>query len=327
MLGVRHGRPQEVAVNPVLLLQMEIQALRTDIGAQMGEFRNTLSTAQEGVGTRLLDNTKAIGEVRESLGKLEGATARILEVGQGVSRLEKVLRPPSLRGSLGEFLLEELIAQILPKEYYEMQYRFGSGEIVDAVIRLPVGLLPVDAKFPLDAFQDMISCDNQDERRRRRKDFQNAVKAQASDIAKKYIQPDENTLNLAFMYIPAENVYYEVILRDKDDAGLLKHCSQCRVFPVSPMSFYAHLQALAIGLRGLRIEENVQVVLNMLEQLRGDLTRFEGDFEVLGTHVRNANNKYQDAQHRLALFSNQLGNIERLPADSDQQTPLPPNER
>ena len=323
LLGVRRGQSEQPSVSPLLLLQNHVDALRGDMNVQLGEIRKTLTDTQEGVGNRLQETTKAMGDVREGLGKLEGATAQILEVGQGVRRLEDVLRPPGLRGSLGETLLEQMLSQILPKELYDTQYRFSTGEAVDAIIRLPAGILPIDSKFPLDAFRDMISTEDENERHKRRRDFQNAVKGQVEDISRKYIRPDEGTLDIAFMYIPAENVYYEVILRDEDNLGLVNHCHEFRVVPVSPTSFYGHLQALVTGFRGLRIEENARVVLGALDQLRGDLSRFEGDFGTLGNHVRNAYNKYQDAQQDLATFSRRLEGIERLPGAAEKQLPPP----
>ena len=326
LLGIHRDGVQKISTDPLFLLQQEMHALRAQMDTQLGELRTTLNTTQEGVGTRLFEATKTIGEVKEGLGKLEGATTQILEVGQGVRRLEEVLKPPSLRGPLGELLLENMLADILPKDFYDIQYRFRDGETVDAIIRLPNGVLPIDAKFPLDAFRDMITTEDENERRNRRRDFQRAVRGQVEDIAKKYIRPDEDTLNLAFMYIPAENIYYEVILRDQDRLGLLDHCLQYRVFPVSPLSFHAYLQALLIGFRGLRLEENARVVLGALSQLRGDLSRFESDFGILGTHVKNAHNKYQDTQKDLEIFSRRLEGVERLPAGPDRQSLLPPSE-
>ena len=320
LLGVGGDGRKPPSIDPVMLLQQEMHSLRSDLDSRFGQLQTSMNTTQENIGTRLLQTSSTIGEVKQGLAKLEGATAKILEVGQGVRRLEELLKPPSLRGSLGEFLLEELIGQILPKDLYKMQHRFNSGETVDAIIRLPAGDLPVDAKFPLDAFRDMTTSQDEEEKRKRRRDFHNAVRRQVEDIAQKYIRPDEGTLELALMYIPAENVYYEIVLRDEDGLGLLDHSLKHRVFPVSPLSFYAHLQALAFGLRGLRIEQNARMVLETLSRLRSDIDSFEGDFNVLGSHVRNAYNKYQDAQQGLNTVARKLETIEQLPTTSQQPT-------
>jgi DNA recombination protein RmuC len=133
------------------------------------------------------------------------------------------------------------------------------------------------------------------------------------EVAKKYILPDERTFDFALMYIPAENVYYEVIVNDADEAeeeSLLAYALSRRVIPVSPNSFYAYLQVILLGLKGLRIEQNAREILGTLGRLSGDLARFREQFETLGKHVTNAKNKYEDAATLLARFEAKLENVE-----------------
>lgn len=240
-----------------------------------------------------------------TLGQLSKATEQMLKVGQDISNLEDLLKPPKLRGGMGETLLTELLGQILPG-HFKGQNSFKSGDRVDAVIKLGDGLVPVDAKFPLESFRRMIEQKDDALAKKERRQFMSAVKSHIDDIAQKYILPDEGTYDFALMYIPAENVYYETILKDESDNGLLPYSIKKKVIPVSPNSFYAYLQVIIHGLKGLRIEQTAKEILNHLERLKGDEQRFKSEFEVLGTHIKNAGNKYDEAQKRLEKFEEKL---------------------
>ncbi|MFC1936580.1 DNA recombination protein RmuC [Chloroflexota bacterium] len=240
-----------------------------------------------------------------NLGELSQATTQMMEVGKTISSLEDLLKPPKLRGGMGETLLAELLAQILPGNY-ELQYRFSSGNRVDAVIRLGDGLVPVDAKFPLESFRRMIDEQDEAESKKQRRDFVRAVKKHIDEISDKYILPDEGTYDFALMYIPAENIYYETIIKDDEDGGLFPYASDRRVIPVSPNSFYAYLQVIIRGLRGLRIEERAREIMDFLKRLQDDEVRFRKEFDVLGTHLRNASNKFDDAIRVLDRFEDKL---------------------
>ena len=145
-----------------------------------------------------------------------------------------------------------------------MNHGFRSGERVDAVIVLKGGMVPVDAKFPLESFQRLIAAKEDDERVKHKREFARAVKGHINDIARKYILPDEGTLDFAFMYIPAENVYYETIIKSEDvgdEKSLFHFSAHHKVIPVSPNSFYAYLQVILYGLRGMQIEEKAKDIL------------------------------------------------------------------
>ncbi len=247
-----------------------------------------------------------------TIGGLSKATEQMLEVGRTINSLEDLLKPPKLRGGMGETLLEELLAQILPPEFYIFQYGFKSGEKVDAVVHLGDGFVPVDAKFPLESFRRMASIEDEKMRKTERKLFIRQIKIHVDSIAQKYILPDEGTYDFALMYIPAENVYYEAIIKDEDGEGLFPYAMQKRVIPVSPNSFYAYLQVIVRGLRGLKIEERAKEIMTQLSRLQDDEERFKKEFETLGTHITNARNKYDDAYRKLNSFEDKLieiGNI------------------
>jgi DNA recombination protein RmuC len=254
--------------------------------------------------------------LKEDIGRLSAATQQMLEVGKTISSLEDLLKPPKIRGGMGETLLEELLNQILPSSYFAFQHAFRSGEKVDAVIRLGEKLVPVDAKFPLEQFRGIVEKAGEAERKNARRGFLRDVKKHIDDIAGKYILPDEGTFDFALMYIPAENVYYEAVIKEDDEEGLYSYALKKKVIPVSPNSFYAYLQVIIHGLKGMSIEAHAREIINHLERLKGDETRFKEEFEVLGNHLANARKKYEDADKLLTRFEEKLlstGDVEEPP--------------
>ena len=196
----------------------------------------------------------------------------------------------SCAGGLGELFLGDLLAQIFPPAHYSLQHRFKSGEAVDAVIRVGQSFVPVDAKFPLENFKRVVETATEEERKTAKKKFIADVKKHIDAIAGKYILPDEGTFDFALMYIPAENVYYELIIKDEvvdTDKALLNYAFAKRVIPVSPNSFYAYLQTILLGLKGLHIEAQAQDILKNLARLSGDFEKFQDEFELVGKHLTN----------------------------------------
>jgi DNA recombination protein RmuC len=177
-------------------------------------------------------------------------------------------------------------------------------------------LVPVDAKFPLENFKRITEAATDEDKSRAKKQFVVDVKKHIDAIAAKYILPDEGTYDFALMYIPAENVYYETIIRDEAAAekSLCHHAMSQRVIPVSPNSFYAYLQAIVLGFKGMKIEDRAKEILQYLGRLQGDFARFRDEFALLGKHVGHAQSSYQNADRRLEQFSQKL-----LSADTDQQ--------
>jgi DNA recombination protein RmuC len=253
-------------------------------------------------------------------------------VGKDIAQLQEILRAPKVRGTLGELFLGDLLSQILPPKHYALQHPFRSGEIVDAIVRLG-RLVPVDAKFPLENFKRLIQTQNPQEKTMARRRFVQDVKKHIDAIASKYILPDEGTFDFALMYIPAENVYYETIIKEEgmaDEGSIMTYAFSKRVVPVSPNSFYAYLHTISLGLRGLEIEENARLIIDQLARLRGDFGRFKDDFSLLGKHLSNSRAKYEDAERRLERFGDKLiqtggkeaQEISAAPADESTFLPL-----
>jgi len=300
------------------LLQQQVTHVIGQVNARLRENAQALAHAQTTLDERLDSAARVVGSVQKSLGGLEEANRKIYEVGRDIASLQNILRAPKLRGGLGEFLLEELLAQTLPANQFVMQHAFSSGEKVDAAIRLGAALVPVDAKFPLENFKRILQAASDEEQLQAKRQFGADVRKHIDAIAAKYILPDEGTYDFALMYIPAENVYYEIII--KDDALGEKNLSQYalnkRVMPVSPNSFYAYLQAIVWGLKGLRIEEKATEILQYLSRLQGDFERFRDDFAILGKHLGHAQASYQTGEKRLDRLGQKLSS-----ADAGENAP------
>ncbi len=292
----------------------ELKGVSTEVSRQLQEGMKLIAASQTTMGDRLDSAAKVVGEVQGRLGQLGEATQRIVEVGKEIQGLEQILKSPKVRGGLGETLLAELLAQMLPREHYTLQHPFKSGEKVDAAIRIGGRLVPVDAKFPLENFRRILAEPEEDKRRPFRKQFARDVKARIDEIAKKYILPDEGTFDFALMYVPAENVYYEIIIKDDADPGdesIAAYALSRRVVPVSPNSLYAYLQVIILGLRGLRIEANAREIQNDLARLSGDLDKVREPIRTLGKHLGNAQSQFIDAERALDRFKDKLEAIER----------------
>ncbi|HEX9380536.1 MAG TPA: DNA recombination protein RmuC [Gaiellaceae bacterium] len=255
------------------------------------------------VDRRLENASQTTNKIHERLGKVDEATTQMLERAKDLARLEQALRPPKARGGFGELLLENLLRDRLPPSAYEMQFTFDSGERVDAVVRVDRDI-PVDSKFPLDNYNRLVEAETDDERLLGERQFARDVKQHIEAIASKYIRPDEGTYDFAFMYIPVEAVYYE--LACGKTGALLAYAHERRVFPVSPTTFTAYLQVIALGLRGMQIEEHAHEVMAYVAELQRDFERFADDFDKIGTHIGHAQSKHHEAGKRLDRLETKL---------------------
>jgi DNA recombination protein RmuC len=285
----------------------------SNIKDEINIFRREVSDRLSDVAKTTGSSTQIMANVQKGLGAVEEATKRVVDLSKGLSDLQQILSPPKVRGNLGEFFLEELLAQVIPGAY-EMQHRFKTGNIVDAVIKIGDLSVPVDAKFPLENFKKVVESRTEEEKKINRKKFISDVKGHIDDISAKYILPDEGTFNFALMYIPAENVYYETIVIDEssqDDKGIFSYSIKNKVIAVSPNSFYAYLQVIALGLKGMNLEKSAQQILINLARLEGNLKRFREDFEILGKHLRDARGKYDDGEKKLIRLEDKFGSLEK----------------
>jgi DNA recombination protein RmuC len=315
-LGTSMKSTQDALYQSLKLTSETMNQQLNVVTAQLSNVTSQLQNNTGQVGSRLDTAAKVIQDVQNKLGELGKATQEIKELGQSVSKLEEMLKAPKLRGGLGELLLEDLLKQVLPIGAYEMQYRFKNGQAVDAVILLSGGMVPVDSKFPLENFQKMLEARSDQEKRTAVRTFRSDVKKHIDAISEKYILPDEGTFDFALMYVPAENIYYETIIKDDsipEEEGLFSYAMKKRVVPVSPNSFYAHLRVIALGFKGLQIEKSAKEILQSMERFGSELRKFTDTFETLGSQLNNAKNNYDKADKQLNTLTEKFKTIQSIP--------------
>src|SRR5258708_26572737 len=280
-----------------------------------------------------------IKNTREMMERIQKQLGEVQLAGQHMSQtaqtLETILGGAKSRGTLGEVTLERLLEDALPKERYQRQYRFSSGEAADVVIFLRDKMLPIDSKFPLDAFRRMgepsstqgsgQATAQADEARRA---FTTAVKGHADAIARKYVLPNEGTLGIAPMFVPSESRYYELLMTcDAKSMPLDEYCRSKNVIAVSPNTLYAHLQVILMGLQGMQIEENAKQLHASLAGLQKQMENFTDAFGKLGTHLKNAQQSYSEADKRFEraqdTLAGMLGGERSETAIEDGETTLP----
>ena len=292
--------------------QQELEATRQTLSQQLAELVKAvnaqLSQAQAQLGERFEGATRVFGELKSQLGQVAEMAARMENLGKEIQELQDILKAPKLRGQLGEVQLETFLSQVLPEKFWQTQYRFRDGQVVDAVIRLREHLVPVDAKFPLEAFQRLLKAENDAAKRQARREFVRAVKGRVDEIAQKYIRTDEGTFNFALMFVPSEAVYYEILVRGEgeNEEPVLAYATGRKVIPVSPNSFYAYLMTIALGLKGLQVEARAQAILQELTRLQGEFEKLGEKLHLLGRHLQNAMNQFQEADRLATRFSDRL---------------------
>jgi DNA recombination protein RmuC len=307
------------------------EEMRRSVEDRVRGVEQTLSLGQKGVADHLGESGKVLKDVGEQMGRIFEASQKIEKLAGNVTRLEDLLKPPKMRGTLGEAFLEEALRQALPPGSWQMQYRFGDGVSVDAVIRLKDRWVPVDSKFPLENFRRGRETDDEGERRRARTAFAGDVRKHAEAIRRKYIRPDEGTCDFAFMYVPAEAVYSEMVA-DGEEKALADACVEMRVFPVSPRLLYVFLSTVAMVLRGEELQKNAREVQERIADLERLWDRAEGPFLKVRGHMNNAQKQYEEAAVALNRFSAKLSGItevaqeklETVAADDPNILPLLP---
>jgi DNA recombination protein RmuC len=307
---------QNASIN---LLQQQLEAIRQAQTKHSETLEKNLQSGQKNITDYLQSSGKTLGELKEQLGKIEGSGRKLMELSTDVRTLSDILKSPKHRGQLGEQSLAAVLKTILPADSFKLQHTFKNGKIVDALIKLPDYSAPVDAKFPLPAFEAILKAENEDDKIKLRKKFHDDVKKRIDEIAESYILPTEGTLDFALMYIPAENVYYETIIKyDSDKTDILAYALDKKVIPVSPNLLYAYLMTIVMGLKGMQIEKEAELIRANLAKLGAGFDAFTSDYATLGSHIRNASNRYDEAQTKLNKFSMHLNQIQTTQQDPPQ---------
>ena len=286
--------PVEKDDKAMLMLQQQINELTRHLGEKID---NTTQHSAKMLQAQFMETSRISKDMTEKLLKLEETNKQVVGFTDQLQNLEKVLTNAKTRGNLGEASLELILSNILPPQSYEMQYHFKNGEAVDAVVKIKDKILPIDAKFSLENYRRIISEDNVDKKAVLEKDFKNDLKKRIDETSK-YIRPGEDTLDFAFMFIPAEGIYYDLLINEVgavkvNTRSLIDYAfNEKKVIIVSPTTFAAYLQTVLQGLRALQIEESAKEIRKNVELLQKHLLVYGDYHKKLGNQLSTVANTY-----------------------------------
>ena len=260
-----------------------------------------LNEQSKNFNERLDNAARVIGQVQKNIGEFS-------EIGRGMKDLQEFLSSPKLRGNIGEQVLKELLKQFLPKESFNLQYTFKSGEKVDAAIKTSGGIIPVDSKFPMENFRKMSGEGDEASKKIAGHDFERDVRKHIDDISRKYILTEEGTIDYALMYIPSESIYYEIV----NNQELFDYAGEKRVLPVSPTTFYAYLKAILMSFEGQKIEDQAKEILSSLRAIKSDYGKVEENLGTLQKHLTNAYNMMGNVFSSFANLGQKISSTQNL---------------
>jgi DNA recombination protein RmuC len=272
------------------LLQNQIAQLQTDLGQRMGE-------THQAVRQQFAASTGVVKDITERMSKVEEISRQVLQETNELQKLQQILKNPKQRGILGEYFLETLLKNTLPPEGFKMQHKFADGEIVDAAVYVKDRVVPIDSKFSLENYNRLATEQDGPERERLEKAFVNDLKERIKETSK-YIRPQEGTMDFAFMFIPHEAIYYDLLINkiglvgDDTENILQRAAAKWHVIIVSPTSLLAYLQTVLQGLRALQIEEQAKQIFGRVDDLRRHLAAYEDRFKSVGKHLDTVVNQY-----------------------------------
>jgi DNA recombination protein RmuC len=306
-------------------LETRFNELRKATEAKLQEIRNEVDRKLSDTVTKNAEHFKAVGE---QLAKLGESTGRIVSLSRDVHDLNVLLKAPKSRGAFGEMGLEQMLADVLGDygDLFATQYSLGDGRIADAVIFITPQrdqVVCIDAKFPRSHADPLLGVVGDPQAvAAEQKAFATDVRNQAKSIREKYIAPPK-TLDYAFMYVPAESIYYLVM----SDRRLHEDLLRMRVVPVGPNTFYATLNALAYAYRGVRIQQSARELEAGIAHLAREFERFARDYELVGKHLANATSKFEDTQKDMERFTQGIARLKQAELDiSEEPRPHPTDE-
>jgi len=295
----RGGSSVDLIKSDVTELNRSITKLQDSMGDKLE--RNNLSV-QQSVQKQLTESAKLVADVTQRLAKLDETNRRVVDVATELKTLQNVLQNPKQRGVFGEFYLESVMENVLPPKQYQMQYKFADGKIVDAVIFLEKGqILPIDSKFSLENYNRMVDAKDKTERDRLLAKVRADLKGRIDETAE-YIRPSEKTMDFAFMFIPSESLYYDLLINNVgvSSKDLIEYAFRDkRVIIVSPTSFMAYLQTVLQGLRSLQIEEQAKDIQVRVGKLGQHIGRFETFMQKLGNSLGTTVSHFNSAHREL----------------------------
>ena len=317
----------------MLMLQQRIQELERSLDAKLGQgtdrmfqsmraqseqAERLMATISKQVSDQLVEVVRGVSETKES-------TKQVFTIAEQLQNLEKVLKHQKQRGNLGEASLELILSNILPPGSYKMQYEFPGGETVDAIIHTKEGIIPIDAKFSLDNYQRLVSAIDDKQREELEKQFKNDLKMRIDECAK-YVRPKDGTLPFAFMYIPAEAIYYDLLVNEVGSVkvntrNLIDYAyNEKKVIIVSPTTFAAYLQSVLYGFKAFKIEETAKDIAKNVEALGRHLNAYQEYYKKLGNSLSTTVNHFNAGSKELGKIDKDVLKI--TGSSADLETPL-----
>lgn len=304
-LLLRKPSAPKVDTESMVLLQNQLQDLSRTMEAKLGQGTTQMfesMRAQFGESQKLATDIrdlvhKQLNEVAKGVAETNASTKQVFTIAEQLSNLEKVLKHQKQRGNLGEASLELILGNILPPSSYEMQYAFPGGETVDAVVKTKEGVIPVDAKFSLDNYSRVVNENDDARRAEYEKEFKNDLKKRIDETSK-YIRPKDGTLPFAFMYIPAEGIYYDLMINEvgavkANTRNLIDYAyTEKKVIIVSPTTFAAYLQSVLYGFKAFKIEETAKDIAKNVEKLSRHIDAYQSYYQKLGNSLSTTVNHY-----------------------------------
>jgi len=288
---------EEPKSDSMLLLQNQMAELSRTMDAKLGEVPKMMQ-AQFG------ESAKIIREITGELTKVSEGQKQVVSLADQLRGIEDILKNPKQRGVLGEYFLEETLKNVLPPNSYEMQYKFSDGEIVDAVVFVKEKVIPIDSKFSLENYERLLNEKDENTKADLERQFKTDLKNRIDETSK-YVRPEENTMDFAFMFIPSEAIYYDLLV---NKVGAVKVATrdlieyafkEKKVIIVSPTSFLAYLQTVLQGLRALQIEESAKEIRRRVEELGKHMASYEEYMKKLGGHLGTSVSMYNQAYKEL----------------------------
>lgn len=320
----------------LILLQNQINQLTQELNQKMTETNRSFTQSQKhiseslqkqsSINTKMLQNlskesNKTVQEVTEKLTKLDETNKRIVDFATQLQSLENILKNPKKRGILGEYFLEDLLSTVMPQGTYKTQYKFKDGEIVDAALFIKDKIIPIDAKFSLEKYNQIQEENNKEQRKKLEKQFRKDLKDRIDETSK-YIRPEEETTDFALMFIPAEGIFYNLLMYKVGAAkvsaeDLINYAFKKRVIIVSPNTFFAYLQTILQALKALQVEESVKEVIKNVQKLGKHLSEYQDNFSKVGRHLGTTVGAYNRASKKFKMLDKDVLKISGKGIDSE----------
>ena len=285
-------KPEQESNQSLLMLQQQMNQLNQSLDTRLSESTKVMQT-------QFGQSAKIIRDVTEKMTKLDETNKQVVGFADQLKNLQNILKNPKQRGILGEYFLETVLKNVLPPDSYKIQYSFKDGTIVDAVVFIDKQIIPIDSKFSLENYDRILNSQNSEEKKKYESAFINDLKFRIDETSK-YIKPEEKTMDFAFMFIPSEAVYYDLLINKVgavtgDTNNLISYAGRKKVIIVSPTSFLAYLQTVLQGLRRQKISEQAIGIIKEVERLGKHLGVYSQYMKKLGNHLTTTVSSYNKA--------------------------------